>query len=340
MTTTEAPAPSAPAAPKGRFISLRVRLLIQFTIAFTLLFIIVSVLLNNIVYGLAMDRLDQELQSSAETAASQLDGDALEDLIKNTPPTASDTLDDPTYNDMVQRIQDFEDANPNAEIYVYAPSDKPDEVLFLATSFDDTDFKEAYDLGDNTANYIDGFKQTVLMDNLYTDQYGTWVTAVTPINNSAGKPVAALGVDYEASFVNQVRGQAQRQLIYVLLGLYAAGFVIVFILSTLAARPFKTLTAAAHNIAKGEYKQDLSKFYSGPFRSEISQLAEAIEASGRAHLREQALIQEVHELKIQIDDHEKAKQVKQVTESAGFQDLKARAKAMREAKFEDDAGNP
>ena len=112
---------------------------------------------------------------------------------------------------------------------------------------------------------------------------------------------------------------------------FVTGLIGVYSVIALATRWLNDLTNAARGIAHGEYKQDLSHLYNIPVYSEISELAEAIEESGRVHIREQVLIERVHELEIKVDEAKK-QQVEEIVVSQFFQDLKSKAAAMRRDK--------
>ena len=41
--------------------------------------------------------------------------------------------------------------------------------------------------------------------DIYSDGFGNWISGYAPIKNSSGVIVGALGVDFEADYVAQVR---------------------------------------------------------------------------------------------------------------------------------------
>jgi hypothetical protein len=120
---------------------------------------------------------------------------------------------------------------------------------------------------------------------------------------------------------------------------FLVGLASIYGVTTVATRDIQELTAAARAIARGEYKQDLSRLYQGALRSEISELAEAVEESGRVHIREQVLIEKVRELEIKIDEAKMQEQVSEIADTEFFQELQNKAKSIRQSR-KADGGTP
>ncbi len=84
------------------------------------------------------------------------------------------------------------------------------------------------------------------------DEYGTFLSATSPIRDAAGKPVALLGVDVQ---IEEVLAQT-RKLLYIGLGgmLVAGGVAAVLgvVLSRGVSRSLETLTGAVEKVAAGE----------------------------------------------------------------------------------------
>ena len=86
-------------------------------------------------------------------------------------------------------------------------------------------------------------------------------------------------------------------------------------------------------MGEGEYNQNLDELINTRFSDEISTLADVFKLmANKIKGREEKLKQQVAELKIEIDESKRKKQVAEITESDFFQDLQARAKEMRKRK--------
>jgi hypothetical protein len=136
----------------------------------------------------------------------------------------------------------------------------------------------------------------------------------------------------EMRYLSDVRADIRRNVLIAVGVFFIVGFTSIFAITTIATRDMRELTAAARAIARGEYKQDLSRLYNGPLRSEISELAEAIEESGRVHIREQVLIEKVKQLEIKIDEAKMQESVSEIADTEFFQDLQSKAKSIRKAR--------
>lgn len=142
--------------------------------------------------------------------------------------------------------------------------------------------------------------------------------------------IDAIVAQFGADFDGAVRQNVRRSVVLTSLVFFAVSLALIWLTSTIAVRSLGRLTEAARQIAQGNYRQDLSALYDGSIRTELSELAEAIEESGRVHVREQVLIERVHRLEIEIDEAKAARQVSEIVDSEFFQDLKAKAKALRQ----------
>jgi hypothetical protein len=136
----------------------------------------------------------------------------------------------------------------------------------------------------------------------------------------------------EMRYLSEIRADIRRNVLLAVAVFFIVGFVSIYGITTNATRDMRELTAAARAIARGEYKQDLSRLYNVTVRSEVSELAEAIEESGRVHIREQVLIAKVKELEIKIDEAKMQEQVAEIADTEFFQELQNKAKSIRKSR--------
>jgi nitrogen fixation/metabolism regulation signal transduction histidine kinase len=107
-------------------------------------------------------------------------------------------------------------------------------------------------------------------------------------------------------------------------------FVLVYIFSELFNRPILKLTNAAEQIGEGDYNQDMTSMIKGRYRDEISTLSQVFSIMvGKVREREQKLMRQVEELRIEIDTAKQESQVIEIVESDFFKDLQAKAGKMR-----------
>ena len=346
-------------APRTFYVSLRAKLLITFTVLFVVTFAVVFFGFYSFATSLAMNNLKRDLMATALTAASGIDGDTFVDLYQNG------QMDDPAYSAIGEFLRSIKRANPKAAgMYTFLQlSDEPDQVRFVVSaglppgvepSARDAALIAARPKGCNVPSsnrpkmgqaWKDGLTPAALKsvreagvdDDVYTDQWGTWLSGYAPIYDTAGQPVGAVGVDMCAVDVAEL----QRNILQTVLPAFALTLAVLIIavlaISSTVTRPIVALTRAAQRIGQGDYEQDLSAFRSGRFHDEVATLTEVFELMvSKVYQREQTLRRQVEELKIEIDEAKRQKQVSEIVDSDYFQNVQARALAMRQRRQQAD----
>jgi hypothetical protein len=167
---------------------------------------------------------------------------------------------------------------PRAAIYTYIKGDAPNELIFITSvgALNDPPTGAHY-LERWTTNNIgpnlSGLKDITLQDTPagqktdgctfgtsgckivpYKDDFGSWVSAFAPIKNSKGEVVAAVGIDFEADYVDQVQQEILKKVYVAFFITYLSLFILVYLVSNLFTRPILTLTKTARKIGEGDYQ--------------------------------------------------------------------------------------
>ncbi|TAK14032.1 MAG: HAMP domain-containing protein [Anaerolineae bacterium] len=167
----------------------------------------------------------------------------------------------------------------------------------------------------------------------YGDQFGRWASGYMPLLDDAGNPVAAIGVDFEADYVNDVRNEVSADVRTAFLIAYPVLLAIMVFITTVFTRPLRDLTAAAERTGEGDYTADFSNLRDQRLQDEIGVLAGVFEVMvGKVQKREQSLKAQVAQLKIEIDEVKKQSEVAEIVDSDFFRDLKSRATNLRTAR--------
>jgi methyl-accepting chemotaxis protein len=320
--------------PKYKFVSLHVKLLIGFTLVFSLVFALAYLWFYNFATQRAMERIEADLVDTLDGAAARVDIEQFVALAEEGVPREDDYTDDPRYWNHVQWLATVEQIEPRAKVYTYVKGEKPNEVIFIGSGGAVLDppfgakFKEHYI---SSGPLIAGLSGPLVDPTLWTDQWGSWgISGYKPLKNAQGEKVGGIGIDFEADYVIRVQ-QAIRDKVVIAFGItYATLFALVFLVSGGLTRPIVALTRAAERIGEGDYEQDLSHLSGGRLHDEISTLAEVFEIMvSKVYQREQTLIRQVEELRIEIDEVKRKKQVSEIVESDFFQDLQSKARRMR-----------
>lgn len=343
-----ASASSNSTADSGRFISLRWKLLAGFTLVFSGVFAAAYWWFYSFSTEKAIDRLQQDLRSTAIGAAQGVDAKELLALYKTGQRNAKGHSDDPRYIRQLDWFETVHSISPKIYPYSYVvgealtnrrigkPATEADdlEIIYLVDSLwvyiPDRALKfleagKAYEASKQA--FMNG--ETVERD-LYTDQWGSWISAYTPIKDTSGKIVGVLGADIEADYVFEVRKQIRDRVFVSFAITYGTLFGLVYLVSGILTKRLKTLAEAAAKIGEGDYEQDLSRLSTGKSSDEISKLARVFDIMmDKVRQREETLKQQVAELKIEIDQAKRKKQVSEIVDSDFFQDLVIKARKLR-----------
>lgn len=323
-----------------RFISLRAKLVVGFTLLFSVIFVGAFYWFDNFAQNLARQRIKDDLIKTVQSASVSIDGDELIALFKEGVPNESGFSDDPRYKRQLKYLDELHTADKNAWFYTFVAGDKPGEVIFI------TDLAALYE-PDKAAKFLEislpaegedesnctvcrGLRELTMELTPYEDKWGTWVSGYAPITNSKGEKVAALGVDYSTQYVNEFQNEIRQRVLTVFILTYSLMMLMVLLVSRALTRPILVLTEAAGRIGEGDYEQDLSTSVEARFPDEINSLARVFELMvSKVYKREQTLRRQVEELRIEIDEVKRKKQVSEIVESDFFQDLQVKARSMR-----------
>jgi HAMP domain-containing protein len=318
------------------FISLRVRLLIAFTLLFTLIFAGAYYWFYTFASQSAMNRLGEDLSVLLNGAAAKIDGDEFQALYTEGTPRADGYTDDPRYWKHVGWLATVQGIDPRSALYTYIKGEKPNEVIFVGSSGALADpqfgakFLERFTPEVHPEAIINGLQRTSLLLEIYTDQWGSWISGYAPIHNAKGDIVGGIGADFRADYVLQVQKAIRDQIFVSLVITYGILFLLVWFIANGLTRPIASLTRIAAKIGEGDYNQDLSGLGHGRVRDEIGTLASVFRIMvDKVYQREQTLRLQVEELKIVIDESKRQKEVNEIVESDFFRGLQAKARTMR-----------
>jgi HAMP domain-containing protein len=247
--------------------------------------------------------------------------------------------DDPRYQKLMDQLQLIHDIEPRAWPYLFVKAPGERNITYIAdlwarydpskaTPFMFTKIsKRSYNGLNDLTLRLDSKNQFVP----YSDQWGSWISAYRPVQDSTGQNVGAIGIDFEAGYVNDVQSAIRDRIFIAFVVTYAGLFLLVFLISRTLTRPIQRLTVSAERLGEGDYGQDMTKYNpTGVLRDEIARLADIfVIMAGKIYQREQNLRKQVEQLKIEIDEAKKMKQVNEIADSDFFRELKAKARKMR-----------
>lgn len=283
-----------------------------------------------------MDELRNSLVVSASTAANMVNAEEHTNVYENG------KEDDARYTHIADQLRLVRDANPRAAaVYTAVRSPNPNEVVFVVSAEENPEdrahLRDPYDAS-NAPEMMKAFDRPIADVEMGADEYGVWLSGYAPIRDVNGKSVGIVGVDMYADDVIRLQRQIRNVSILVFIISYAVVFLAVFILSDTFTRPIEQITAAAKKL---EHDEPFDAKQLAPLvgrSDELGLLARVFgEMAEQVQAREQKLKQEVVQLRIEIDQSKREKQVSEIVDSEFFQDLKDKAGTMRRRRPSGDA---
>lgn len=336
------------------FIGIQARFVLTFTLAFLVVLAVVFFWVRGFVFMLVFDNIKSDLLAIVETAATDIDSQGHERLV------TQGAMDDADYLDANAKLRSVKYTNPKAAgMYTYVQlSGEPSQIrLIVSAAVPPGEEANARDLAlsvarfpgclvdpssrptlrtayepppEIRADFLRGLTEPAVTSDVYSDAWGTWLSAFAPILDEAGQPVGAVGVDMCVADVIAVQSRVLRTLALVFGGVFVVLAALVYAGAYNLTRPIQKLTIAADRIAQGDYHQDVSKLYGGRLEDEVSKLARVFEwMVSQVREREENLKQQVTELQILIDESRKEQQVQEIVDTDFFRDLREKARDVR-----------
>ena len=317
-------------------------------------------------YMLTMQRVSQQimqdLTQAAETVALNVNADELLALSQEGKPNALGSAwneagksedahkkaleqfngqatgfsDDPRYQKLLDWLDTVHKIEPRAWPFLWVNDDKTVEVIYVVDLWARYNPEKSTLFLHREEDTYPTHELTLSVDdqgNLdsYTDDWGVWYSAWMPIKDSNGRIVGGLGVDFEAGAVDEALRAIREVVWIVFILIYLAMFVAVFLISRTIIAPIKALTDAADEVGKGHYKQDFSALVGGKYiQNEVSVLAGVFTVMiSKVNTEVTNLHLKVKELRVEIDQAKRKKEVDEIAGSEFFRDLQDKAKSSR-----------
>jgi len=255
--------------------SLRFRFIvffIVFIVALTLILVITGVRqMSHVV----IDTFAQSGVYTVERAASLIDGDSFEALVKSM------DEEDPFYEETRVMLHGLKETVGCVYLYTMAPKDGDIWYYIIDGSALPEDEEEFSALGDeqDVSDYDHAFRdvwesgETEVSGLVDQGEWGWLISIYTPIKNSSGKIVGIIGCDfdgeelYETIITSEIH-QAIIGIISIFIGIF-----LLLILMRMIFKPIKEIDLILHEISRGD--GDLTKRIHLKEKNEVGELAES-----------------------------------------------------------------
>lgn len=204
--------------------------------------------------------------------------------------------DDPRYLNQLEWFRTVQSIKPQAWLYSYVIDRTGEgrsvgesnatpgryEIIYLVDMWASED-------PDKAARFLEGGlpgvspRQAVLdgriieEEDIYTDKWGSWLSAFAPLKDADGNVVAGLGLDIEADYVFQVQKAIRNRVLVSFSITYGVLFILIYALSGVLTRNLERFTKSAEQIGTGNYGLQLSRSQPRYFPDEMDRLAEVLQ---------------------------------------------------------------
>lgn len=200
---------------------------LSFVIALALLLlshVIMGVLLITMSRKDLREQIELRMLDIADTAAHQLNGDELEKLTK-------DDVGSPSYNKAMDTLRSFQN-NIHLD-FIYAIRDEKDGTFSFMIDPDPESPGKFGDDIESTDALVEASKGTPSVDKVaYTDRWGRFYSAYSPVFDSKGNVAAIVGVDFNADWYDNALKSHNAVVITLTMIALTMGVVLWFTLHT------------------------------------------------------------------------------------------------------------
>jgi hypothetical protein len=225
---------------------LRIKLLVGFSVVFSFVFAGTFYWFYTFATDKTLDRLYQELQTTLMSAAAGVDVEELMALYEEGQPNAAGFSDDPRYQRQLAWFETVHQLQPDTWLYS-SILDYSDQNRRIGESVVEPGELETIYLVDLRANYVPDKAvrflesdipslrsrrvlqtgELVKHPKIYTDRWGSWLSASAPLRDDQGNIVAILGLDIEANHVLEIQRTIRRRMLPAFATTYGILFVLI-----------------------------------------------------------------------------------------------------------------
>lgn len=248
----------------GKIHSLRVRLVTLFMLVLLLASVFVGYFSYQISTRNLRNSLGEKLLAISQTAVIQ-------DNFANQIHLQPGDEDSQEYLRLVNYLREIKEKNNLTYMYTFIQSEDKTKVFFVLDSDEENPAKigEEYEIDDEIKAAFNG--TPTYGKEFYTDEWGTFLSAYSPVYGDNGEVVAVLGVDISADNVLGLESALRRQIALAIL----PGFLLTIILSLFMANriinPLLRLTELFEEMA--EHGGDLTQRTNVNRKDEIGKLS-------------------------------------------------------------------
>lgn len=246
--------------------------------------ILVAIIITTINYFMSMNATIDRLTTTSEQTVKAWSKDIhTDDVLKLV-----NTKDEATQKEMIQHFNELAEYQPQvAQGYLFGVElhNGTDTSIISGPQFLMDDFAKAdLHIGDMYTQpqvIVDAIaemkntkKQTI--SEIYSDDFGTWLTVLKPLFNENGELFAYYGVDFDANSYLVGETKKIKTTIFILIGLLAIVCLIQYLFMNRMFRPISEMRSSMEKIVDGDYTVRLKEG-----KDELGQLSKQFNTMSR-----------------------------------------------------------
>lgn len=200
-------------------------------------------------YHMVVDNVSSKALHIASNIAGKVDGDKLNDF------RSSDDMQELYYGELGEMIVDTMDIAGAKYLYIMRKNSSGQfEYIIEGRGFGT---EEATEIGDGEETY-DGFEEAISgkeykASKIEVDDYGSLVSAYFPINDSSGKVVAFVGVDYDCLKEYNAFIEFRSLIFIIVISVIVISSLVGIAVSSIISKEIIKVSRAARQIASGDF---------------------------------------------------------------------------------------
>lgn len=210
-----------------------------------LLFITATLVLVNLtVFNQFENKLKSDVSQCIEELQSSINGDKLEKVIDNN------SKDNSEYQDLYNSMSLAKSKSIARNFYTLQIVDDNTTRYLIDVSVEASEFGDDYLSSEYIRKAFTG--KTVVTDGSYSDEYGTYISAYSPIKNSQGKVLAVAVVDLDASMFENIKSTLTKAVLYTNIVVSFIVLILIFFFSRKLGKNVEEIKNALRKMNEGD----------------------------------------------------------------------------------------
>lgn len=236
-------------------------------------------------------RLKIDMKDTLQGTAKGVNVPELLSLYADGEANAEGFSDDIRFHNQLEWLDTIHQTEPQAWFYLfilgnssqnrrYGTSAVPpggEEIIYIIDLWAKYDQRKASrflesDIPNPRAQNVIQREEIVFHPRIYTDKWGSWLSATAPLFDQDGNVAALLGLDIEASYIEQQKAEIRQRLFLSFIIAYAIFLGLIYSLSGKLTRKLTLLSTLVDIASSGDYKYSIAKGKEPYFPDELNYL--------------------------------------------------------------------